>query len=539
MLPTSLAPYVRPLRERWLVIAGTLIVVLVAATAYGMLRPAHYTATLQTYVSAQTGDNPELAYMGAQLSEQRVKSYTEFAQSDTVLDPVIRQLALPMSTQQLAREVTATSSVDSVVIDIHVTDSSPERAAAIANAVGQTLSQLVGQLEKPPTGTQPPAVSLRIVQPAPVPVTPSNTSVAVLLVYGLLAGLSIGGGLALLVHALDNRVKTGAQLTATTSAPLLGMITRDDSLQQRPLLPLDRPGIPLAEAFRQLRTNLQYVTTGRGGKVLLVTSSLGGEGKTTTVLNLAQTLATAGHRVLVVDADLRRPQVGEVVGADPAVGLTSILSERCDLASAVQHCAVPFDVLPAGPIPPNPSELLGSEIMYSALAQTRLSYDVVLVDAPPVLPVTDPVVLAPATDGVILLCRHSSTTVPQLQQASEALSAGGADVRGCVLTVAPSQDSGHAYGDYTSSYLQGPEASAVPVAHRLAPLRPTTTAHRTSSTAAPGPLDMRTTSSGSEGVHPGPGQTRADASRADTSPDRRASPVGVTANGARLFPPAR
>ena len=444
--------YLRILRERWLIVLIALLLGVGGGAAAYFVRPPQYTASLQMYVSAQTGGSAESAFSGAQLSAQRVKSYTELASSPRIASEVIAQLNLDKSEQQLSSQITAASSENSIVIHVAVTDIVPTRAAAIANAVGTALTRLVDELERPqsPSGISP--VVVRVVQPAPVPTTASSTSLTRLLALGLLVGLALGVAAAIVRNAMDTSIKTIEQLREAAGAPNLGEIAYDSQAPKRPLIVHDEPHSPRAEAFRQLRTNVQFVDAGNPHKVLLVTSARPSEGKTTTLANLAIALASAGSRILIIDADLRRPKVAEIFGLDSAVGLTTVLTGRVPTGQAIQQWGGgSIDLLASGVLPPNPSELLASPHMRALLADVRGRYDLVLIDTPPLLPVTDAATIAPATDGAIFVCRVQETSRIQVETATEALRAVDAPIRGTVLTMV-SRKAQRMYSQYNSLY---------------------------------------------------------------------------------------
>ena len=448
----TLTDYLRELRERWIVVLIAVVLAMSGAAGIWILRPPEYTATLTMYVSAQTADTTSTAFQGAQLSEQRVKSYVKLVGSPRVCQEVIQNLRLAESPEDLAERITAGSSIDSVLIDVSVTDRSQQRAADIANAVGQSLTRLVNELERPVVPGALPPVAVRMVQPAPPPTEPSSTSLPVLLAIGLLTGLAIGGGAALLRNASDASIKAPEQLRHVTGAPNLGTIAFDPQVPKRPLTVHEDLQAPRAEAFRQLRTNLQFVDVDHPRKIIVVTSSMPSEGKTTTLANLGIALASAGHRVLVIEADLRRPKLADLLGLDRSIGLTSILSGRLSIAQTVQHWAGGgVDVLASGPLPPNPSELLASQQMSRLLTALRSEYDTVLLDTPPLLPVTDAAAVAPATDGVILVCRFKTTSRDQVAAAVEALPPGAAPLLGTVFTMVPAKGP-RAYAQYNSYY---------------------------------------------------------------------------------------
>jgi non-specific protein-tyrosine kinase len=430
------------------------------AAAVFFLRPPEYTATLTMYVSSQGGETTSAAYQGAQLSQQRVTSYVELVSSRRVSEDVVGQLRLPVTPDELAKHVTATSTLDSVLIDVAVVDTSPQRAAEIANRVGTVFTRLVDELERPVQVGAPQAVTVRVVQPAAVPITPSSISLPIALALGLLVGVGVGVGAALGRNALDISVKSPEELRDAARAPNLGTIAHDSAVPKRPLTVHEDPQAPRAEAFRQLRTNLQFVDVDKPRKVIAITSAMPGEGKTTTVVNLAIALASAGSRALVIDADLRRPKVTELLGLERGVGLTSVLSGRARPDQVIQSWGGGvFDVLASGPLPPNPSELLASNYMEVVLNELREQYDAVLIDTPPLLPVTDAAAVAPATDGAILVCRFKRTTRTQVESAVQALSAVSAPLLGTVFTMVPSAGP-RAYAQYNSYYRN--EQSVLP-----------------------------------------------------------------------------
>ncbi len=456
--------YLRVLREQWaIVVAVTLLAVAVAGGAWSV-RPLEYSATLTMYVSAQATETANAAYQGSLLSEQRVTSYVKLLESTRVSRAVISDLNVPGTPEAVAGQISASAAPDSVLIDVAVTDRSPTTAAALANSVGSVFTRLVEQLERPAEPGAVAPVIIRVVEPATVPTAPSSAGLTQFLMLGLLIGLAGGLGLALVRNTLDTSVKTLDQLKSATGAPNLATIAYDQKVPRRPLILHEDAQSPRAEAFRQLRTNLQYVDLDQPHKVILVSSTVSGEGKTTTVCNLAITLAAAGRRVLVVEGDLRRPALAALLGLDGAAGLTDVLVGRLQPHQVIQQWAGgDFDVLASGPLPPNPSELLGSHQMAALLRDLRARYDVILVDSPPLLPVTDAAAMAPATDGVIMICRFHKTSRVHLGRGVDALSAVSVRLLGTVLTMTPKIGRGDyaSYAAYRSTERRPPAVTTV------------------------------------------------------------------------------
>lgn len=433
----TLRDYVRVVRDRWILVIVTVVVGLLAALGLYYVLPTQYTATVTLYVSAQATGGTQEAFEAAQLSAQRVTSYTQLATSPRVTSDAMRELGIDESPEQFATRLTATSALNSVLIDVSATGNSPTDSARTADAVATSLVSAVKELERPNAPNASPPVEVRLVQPAEVPDKPSSLGVRLLLALGLAAGLVLGVGIALLRNALDTSVRSGRALEKITGSPTLGEIARLPSSESVSLVAHEETYSVHSEAYRQIRTNLQFVDVDRPRKVILVTSSLPGEGKTTTVLNLAGVLAAAGSRVLIVDADLRRPRVAEALGLDDAVGLTTVLAGRTQFVHAVHSWSALVDVLPSGVQPPNPSEVLASQQMRNLLDQAKAHYDYVLLDSPPLLPVTDAAAVSHATDGAIVLCRYRTTRASQVSEAVAALRAVSSSLLGSVLTMTP------------------------------------------------------------------------------------------------------
>ena len=223
------------------------------------------------------------------------------------------------------------------------------------------------------------------------------------------------------------------------------------------------PLSPRAESFRTLRTNLQFVDVGRASRSFVITSSVQREGKSTTSANLAIAMSDAGSRVLLVDADLRRPKVADYMGLEGAVGLTDVLAGRVKLADVIQPWGTGrLFVLPAGTVPPNPSELLGSQPMQKLIEFFEQEFDAVIFDAPPLLPVTDGAILARKVGAVILVVASGHTHKAQVKGALDTLRNVDAQASGVVLTMLPTKGPdayGYArYGYY--GYGAGQEVKA-------------------------------------------------------------------------------
>ncbi|MGY1609582.1 polysaccharide biosynthesis tyrosine autokinase [Geodermatophilus sp. SYSU D00700] len=419
----------------WFPVAG-LLMGGVAALLASILQTPLYTSTTQLFVSTTNSASPSDVFQGGQFSQQRVASYVELIQGEELAQRVIDQLDLDISPQDLTEEIAASASSETVLIDVTVTDPAPAQARRIAQVVGSEFITFVTELETPPGGSSSP-VKVTVSQApevAEAPVSPQPGRNAAL---GLLAGALVGAAMAIVRRLMDRSVKAADEAADMSGAPVIGIVLQDDSLAKQHVIDR-RTTNRTAEDYRQLRTNLQFLNVDEPPKVIMITSAVPSEGKTTAVVNLALALAESGRSVTVVEADLRRPKVTRYLGMVGGVGLSNILAGSADVDDVRQRYGnAQFYVIAAGPTPPNPAELLASTHMSGLLDKLRAENDFVLVDAPPLLPVADSTGLAVMMDGVLLSVRYGSTRKDQLQQAAAALTRVGARTLGIILNIVP------------------------------------------------------------------------------------------------------
>ena len=421
-------------RRAWIVLVVGALLGAGAASALSLTRTPHYRAATQVYVSVPGAATTSDLAQGGNAAEQKIQSFVTIARSATVLSPVVADLGLEGGSEALARRVGASSPVDSVLIDIAVTDTDPTRAARTADAVAASLATVVeDDLERPEDGRS--SFRIQTVQPADAPDRPLGMPSWAGAVLGAALGTLVGLGAAALRVVLDRRLHDRSDAEALLTAPVLGSIAFDPDTPRHPLVAQQGPRSIRAEDVRRLRTNLRFL--GEKSAVYTMTSAVQGEGKSTTVANLATALSDLGLRVALVDADLRRPAVARIMGIEGEYGLTDLLVGRGELDTALQPWGdAGLHVLPSGPVPPNPTELLASPAMALVLSELRDQFDVVLVDAPPLLPVSDALVLAGATDGALLAVALHQTSRQHVAAARTALADGHASLRGVVLTKA-------------------------------------------------------------------------------------------------------
>jgi capsular exopolysaccharide synthesis family protein len=448
----DLRDYLRILRRNWILIIATALAGLMAGAAVSMLAKPTYTAETQLFVAIQSSGSVQDLQQGNTFGQARVQSYVKTVGSPIVLQPAIDSLGLAVTAEDLADRVKATTDVNTVLIKISVTDGSPSQAAAIAQAVASSLVKTVDTLETPTTGGESP-VNLSVITPAKAPLNPSAPNTRANIMLGLILGLGCGLGAALLRTTMDSRIRGEADLRLVTTAPLLGGISFDQDATRKPLLTQAPTQGPRAESFRQLRTNLQFANVSGAARTILVTSSLPGEGKSTTATNLAIAKAQAGQTVCLIDADLRRPMVNEYLGLDRNAGLTTALIGAAEVNDVLQPWGEEnLFVLTSGQIPPNPSELLGSREMRDLIAHLEEFFDAIIIDAPPLLPVTDAAVLSQHVGGVVVVVGSQKLKRQDLEKALNALELVNANVLGFVLNRLPLKGpDAYAYSYYSNN----------------------------------------------------------------------------------------
>jgi succinoglycan biosynthesis transport protein ExoP len=452
--------YLRLLRKRmWFVVLLTALGVAAAVVASLATTPVYQAhAELLVVARSQPGAGVDSAYQGALLSQQLVKSFAQMLQSRATAEAALQRNDYPLTASQLQPRIHAEPILDTLLVKLSVEDTEPARARRLTNDVALAFIDSVPRLQGGST------LRVSLVDPALKPVMPVRPRTEFNIAIGLLLGVAVGVGLALLRERLDTTIRSAEPLQAAAEAPVIGAIPYFNAT--RGPLPVERqPRSAQAEAYRKLRTNFSFLGVDRDGLSCVVTSPMASEGKSTVTANLALALAQAGHRVAVVDGDLRKPTVHKTFRTHQRVGLTSVLLDQAVVEDALQHPGTErLAVLTSGPVPPNPSELLASRRMGDVLMELRQRFDVVLVDCAPALPVTDPMVLSQFVDGVLLVVRARITTRDQVLAVRSACERAGARVLGAVLNATKAAESGQA--SYYAYYGEKPTMSEV---HSLLP----------------------------------------------------------------------
>lgn len=470
-------------RNAWIL---ALFIVLGVAGAWGvsMLMPTKYTSTASVFVSVDSDGSISDAYQSTQFAEQRMQSYAQLVSGDVLAEQVIKDLTLDMTPRDLTKELEATVVQDTVVMEISATDTDATQAQKIASDAVKVLSNQAEQLEARTANngnsrsrtssnqqsTTAPRISL--INSPEKATQPSSPKMAMNLILGGVLGFLVACLLVALRFFLDRSVRSSEELERRTGLPKLGSVPVIPEAQRTKPLDFNDDRVRPAEAFRELRVNLRFVNVDNPPRVISVTSARIADGKSMTSLNLAGALAADGDTVCLVDADMRRSKMTTYFGGTihSSVGLSTALAGDADVADVLQETEITgLDVLAAGVTPPNPGELLGSQAFRHILDELQERYDWVIVDTPPILPVTDGALVATTVDAVIVAVRYGKRNYDDVIRTLASLRAVHAPIIGTVLTAVPQKsDEGRYVGSY-SRYESESEHKAAAVALTSSP----------------------------------------------------------------------
>ncbi|MGN7977312.1 polysaccharide biosynthesis tyrosine autokinase [Microbacterium sp. 22195] len=454
----ELRDYLRIFRAHWLGMLAVIVGAVVLAFGWTLTQPKVYTADATALVRTTGGDELGTVSLGNSIASQRVKTYVEIGQSRSVADRVITELDLAKSPDSLINQVSITNPIDTTSLKVTANGSSPEQSRDLAEAWVRAMIAEVNKIESgEPDKTG--SVFLSAVDSARLPSSPSSPNTKLALAIGALVGLALAIGYGLLRYTLDRRIRSVEAVERETGVAVVGTVPEEKTFTADDrLIPFDGGNsansskahlFAIAEAMRELRTNIQFMDVDNPPRVMVITSPLPGDGKSTTASNLAITLASSGQKVVLIDGDLRRPMIDTVFGLPKGAGLSDVLAGRAELADVAHRVGGNgrLLVIGAGKIPPNPSEVLGSARM-KELLEAISREAIVIIDAPPLIPVTDAAVLAHSTDGAIVVATVGKTTFEVLGKALSNLERAGARALGIVLNRVPRRGSGAAYYGY-------------------------------------------------------------------------------------------
>jgi len=419
----ELTAYLALLRRCWAAVLACALLGGALGVLVSFQQAPRYQATASVFLSPGQGQSVGELAQGSSYTQGLVQSYVRLVTTPAVLTPVIQQLQLDTTPEALAKDVSAQVELETVLIDITAVSGSARGSADIANAVSAQLSRTTTALA-PSAARGTTAIDVTTVAPATPPSFPFSPDRRLDLAIGAAAGLLLAVGGALVREVLDSNVRTPDDVADLTDAPVLAGLGQS----RRTAAARAARGV----AVRRLRTAVRHRDADGGSRQVAITSA-GTTGTTGLSLELARAAADAETRVLLVEGDLRHPGLAALAGLREAPGLVEVLRDGAGLGTAVQPAGPGLDVLVAGRGTSDPDALLGSRALVDLLQTLRGTYDVVLVDAPPVAAVADTAVLCARLDGTVLVAETRRTTRPQLQDTLRDLAAVGAPVLGVVL----------------------------------------------------------------------------------------------------------
>lgn len=457
----ELRDYLRILRAHWLGVTLVVLVTVLAAAAYTFTQPKVYAADANGFVSVGGTDNPALGSVNDEFAKSRATSYVDIAKSRATAREVKEALGLEAEPASLVGNISVQQPPDTVLIKITARSGTPREAQALADAWVAALATQVSEIEDPSGNQRAGTPRVIPIESAALPKSPVSPQPVRNLGLSVVLGLLLGLAYAMVRNTLDRRLRTPEAVEQRFDTTVVGTVPMASALghKQGERAQLVLEGIisekeaGASEAFRKLRTNLIFMDVDNPPRTIVVTSPRPGDGKSTVAANLAAAIAVSGQRVVLVDADLRRPSIADSFGLVEGAGLTDVLVGRVKVADALQQSAQHenLQILAAGRIPPNPSELLGSRAMRTVvgqLAETAL----VILDAPPLLPVTDAAVLTASADGALVVISAGQTVDTELGTALSHLEAVRGRALGVILNKAPRSGAGASYGDYYGRY---------------------------------------------------------------------------------------
>ena len=474
--------------NKWWLILGSTVLALVLAVLFTVncITPL-YSAAVTVYVN-NAGRDQKINYITStnlETAQHLVNTYIQIIESDTVLEKVVDAAHLGMEAEDIRKIMHARQKGETEIFDVIITHPDPVMAAKIANALAEVAPV---EIENFVEGS-----STKIIDYAKVPEQPSSPSVVKNGFLGAVFGGFLAAAYLTLMFLMDVRIKDEEDLNALFSLPVLGQIPGFGKKKSKPRRSGKRTAYEAAseenmkekakkqegqrireeqenllgekseffirEAYKTLRTNVSFTLTGEEeSKAIVVTSSLQGEGKSITAVNLAISYAMADRKVLIVDCDMRRPKLARLMKVSSKVGLSDVIMKPDLLKEAICTTEIKgLDVILAGSIPPNPSELLGSARMQRVLEELRKTYDYIFLDSPPVNLVTDAVVLAPESDGVLFLVRANQTERGSVLQAVDQMEYAKTKILGFVLNDVDMEKTwyGRGKGNYKNYFRYG------------------------------------------------------------------------------------
>jgi succinoglycan biosynthesis transport protein ExoP len=420
---------------RWAIIVG-LLTGLALAGALSATTVRTYVSSTELFVTVPRTPDAPSAYQGSLFTRERMDSYARLLTTSQLAQEVVDDTGIPLTADQVVGKVTAVPVPNTDILEITVNDTTPERAQAIADSLGRQFTEQVAELET--SDAQGPTIQVRTIEPATFEPT-ATPALSRYLALGAALGLLAGLAFALVRQRLDGTIRSNGDAQRATGTALVSRVYENDQLSKLPESGLLEESSPMTKAFRALRLNLEHAGGASRPQVVVVTSAAPEDGKSTVAVGLSVSLSRSGSRVLLVEGNLWRPRLTRYLGlAASDRGLTDVLAGTADVQEvSLSSNDSRLTVLPAGPMPEDPGEILGSKEMHTLLQGLREAYDYIVIDTPALLPLVDGAALSALADGVLLVTRYGRTQRDELTEAATAIAAVDARLLGVVLNRVP------------------------------------------------------------------------------------------------------
>jgi polysaccharide biosynthesis transport protein len=504
-------------RRAWIILVTIVVAGFIVYILNRQSTPVYQATT--TVLINEAPSTKTTDYTAIVTSERLAQTYSQLMSKKPVLEGVIEQLDIEIQAEDMLENLFIQPIRDTTLIEVRYEDVDPKRAALITNTIVTVFSTQNQQLQASRYASSKSSLETQLnqmddqiqrvssvlssleenednqaerdrletnlnqyrqtyayllqsyeqvrlveaqstsnivqVEPASIPEKPIRPRTLTNTILAVVIGMFMAIGGIFLYESIDDTLKGPDEITAQVGLPVLGIITRHEIDESKPITLLE-PRSPVSESFRALRTNIQYASVNRPLKTLLITSPTPAEGKTTISVNLGIVMAQSDRNVVIIDADLRRPKIHKALGLPNQKGLSDLfVDDGLTINGSLKKTEIyNLRALVAGNLPPNPSELLGSEKMQIILEKINLEANLIIVDSPPVMAVTDPAVLAPKVDGVLLVVKPGVTQMAVLKQSVELLRRGDVKILGFVLNEVDMKKRGNYYyrGYYYASH---------------------------------------------------------------------------------------
>ena len=425
----SISEIMEALQKRWKMIALITLTcsVIAGVLSFFVIKPT-YEASTKLFIGKEESQNSAYDNNDIQMYQKLLKTYAEMIKNDELIEKAIREVNTTMTADEILGSLTVNPLTDTQILEIKLQGKKPEEIAEILNGINNEFIFQANELV--PNG------NVKVIREVRVPKDPVAPNKVMNIAIAFLLGLMVGVGLTFLLEYLDNTFKTKEAVEGTLNIPVMGVIpqmSNSPKSGKKYFVVEDDPKAVAAESYRTLKTNIQYSSFDEKHRVMVVTSSTPGEGKSTTTGNLALALAEGESKVILIDCDMRKPTVHKKFHVSNEKGLSDVLIGKVDIMEAAHKYNKNLLVLTAGKIPPNPSEMLGSKTMKELLDRLKEVVDYIILDTPPVQAVADAQILSTRADGTLLVIKAGETKKEATENAINLLNKVNANVIGGIL----------------------------------------------------------------------------------------------------------